>query len=516
MEIVKRTTIETLAASLVPTTPSPAARNSSSYSHSPEATAEEVVDALDYVPAAEYEEWLQVGMILHHFYNGSPEGLVQFDKWSRTCPEKYDERAPGKKWDSFGRSAKEPVKVGTLFRLARQGGWPGLYRKRARSVSTDTFASDGPIDTVPSETNIELQTKTIDQLIETSEEVEFQVEGILPAGGAGVLVAEGGTGKTWLALLLGLCVASGRDFLGQFPTKQGRVLVIDEESRDPLLKKRLQKLLRGLGLPAEGKDIPIEFMTGQGLNLSDPAYVIALDRLLKETRPDLVLVDALVRVHTENENDAGAMAKIFAVVKRWINAYGCSFVFCHHRRKPGMMPTDAGNMFRGSSEIRAFMDTQLDLKKATGSDGMITVEHAKSRYAEPVESFNIEIVDTAPDTTIVRYAGTPKTISQERLEQAESFIRSVVADGKWHSRQDLLALGKEADHRRDTLDTARKLMVEAEEVVEERQGKKTGIRKPDSVSDDPVHYKDRRKQNDLFSANGQVSTFTPEVEEFVL
>jgi len=53
------------------------------------------------------------------------------------------------------------------------------------------------------------------------------VDQLFPQGSINILVGDGGVGKSWLTLHLALCVASGQDFLGNFPVKQGKVLLID-------------------------------------------------------------------------------------------------------------------------------------------------------------------------------------------------------------------------------------------------------------------------------------------------
>ena len=151
-------------------------------------------------------------------------------------------------------------------------------------------------------------------------------------------------------------------------------------------------------------------------------------------------------------------------------AYGCSFVFCHHRRKPSLAGNDPANMFRGSSEIRAFVDCHLDLKPVKGESGLVTVGHAKSRYAEPVAPFDVEIVDTAKGETVVRYAGETKSQVQEKEEQAREFLRQLLSDGERHSRKDYQDAGVEAGYGRDLLDRVRKELVDAGEAEEFKEG----------------------------------------------
>ena len=52
--------------------------------------------------AVEYEDWLKVGMAIHHQFGGSDEGHEIWDHWSRSYgEEKYDKTALIGKWQSF-------------------------------------------------------------------------------------------------------------------------------------------------------------------------------------------------------------------------------------------------------------------------------------------------------------------------------------------------------------------------------------------------------------------------------
>ena len=349
-----------------------------------------------------------------------------------------------------------------------------------------------------SERKITLNPQPVRDLMRNAPEIKWQVDKLLADKSAMVIVADGGTGKTWLTLALALAVDQGIPWLDNFSVKQGKVLIIDEENSRALLKHRLEKLLRAHQMPEDGSTLGIEILPGEGINLSDRAYVESLTAVLEEKKPDLVIVDALVRVHTYNENDAGEMAQFFGQVKRWMNEYDCSFIFCHHHKKPGMTSGDPSNQYRGSSEIRAFVDSHLDLKKVRDEQGVLTVTHAKSRFIEELPAFNVEIADVDEGATTVRFAGAPILPGQEKLEAAQDFIRELAADGDWHSRQEILDQGRVGVHKRDLLDKARKLLVEADEIVEEKRGKEIGIKR----SDAPYIYKERTERSE--ASEGQI------------
>ena len=74
---------------------------------------------LDYIPADGYEEWVRVGMALHHVTAGT--GFELWDRWSQKS-DKYSRDGMERRWHGFGKSAN-PVTFGTLAHYAEQGGW---------------------------------------------------------------------------------------------------------------------------------------------------------------------------------------------------------------------------------------------------------------------------------------------------------------------------------------------------------------------------------------------------------
>jgi hypothetical protein len=83
------------------------------------ADAARVVEALAHIPAEDYDDWLKVGMALHH--SGAPWARDVWDTWSKQS-DKFDADKQGKSWASFGER-KKVVTLGSLFYLASQQGW---------------------------------------------------------------------------------------------------------------------------------------------------------------------------------------------------------------------------------------------------------------------------------------------------------------------------------------------------------------------------------------------------------
>ncbi len=241
---------------------------------------------------------------------------------------------------------------------------------------------------------------SLPELMDGPTTIDWRVKDLIPPKSTGLLAGDSGVGKTWLTLRLALDVALGVPWLGQFPTRQGPVLIVDEENADLLLRVRLDKMLKARNLnPAK---IPVSFLVGIGVNLSpvkDRAGILTptngflkLRDTLKALQPSLVIFDSLTRCHTSNENASNEMASVFANVRELVDVTGASLLFTHHIRKGNASGNgDSGQRIRGSSDIRAFADFTLLVDK---TDTGVTVIHDKSRWAERVDPFGVKFAYT--------------------------------------------------------------------------------------------------------------------------
>lgn len=68
----------------------------------------------------DYEDWVKVGMAVHHASNGSSVDLWR--DWSKQS-SKYDPEDIDAKWHSFGKNGANPVTVASLIKMAKDNGW---------------------------------------------------------------------------------------------------------------------------------------------------------------------------------------------------------------------------------------------------------------------------------------------------------------------------------------------------------------------------------------------------------
>ena len=356
-----------------------------------------------------------------------------------------------------------------------------------------------PIRDGEEENKISLRPRGAADLIQNSPEVAWLVDGILPVGRSLMLTGDAGSGKSWAALDLALSVDQGRPWLGRFPTRQGRVIVCDEENGDPTVRQRLTQALRGEGQPEDGSACGVQFLSMAGLDLSDEAIVGAMDAVLSGEHYDLLIIDTLSSCHHQDENDASAMRPVLDVLKQWMSCYGTGICLLHHRRKPGAGGDDGQHAYRGSSALKAFVDGHLDLTPVKDAKGCANIRHVKARVRGPVDPFGIEVVDLPTGGTVVRATEHQKSDVQTKLEEIQEFILSIADSGEWVPRQDIKKRGGEAGYSEKAIDTARDLLLEVGRLEEKKEGNKKFYRIPPkslSSSHTPIGGRQRDEDED--------------------
>lgn len=74
-----------------------------------------------YVDNEDYDTWLKVGMSLHHEFDGDVGALDLWDEWSSTATNYASREDLEKRWDSFGRSGRNPTTARWLLKIGNQG-----------------------------------------------------------------------------------------------------------------------------------------------------------------------------------------------------------------------------------------------------------------------------------------------------------------------------------------------------------------------------------------------------------
>lgn len=112
-----------------------------------------IVNLLAFVNAdCDYNEWVTVGMAIHHCLNGG--GVELWDEWSSKGAKYCGGATIQKHWHSFGKTAN-PVGYGTLLHYANEGGY----------CEPVTFVYDGSLGVIDDDSSVNLDSVKNDKSI---------------------------------------------------------------------------------------------------------------------------------------------------------------------------------------------------------------------------------------------------------------------------------------------------------------------------------------------------------------
>lgn len=226
--------------------------------------------------------------------------------------------------------------------------------------------------------------------------INWLVEDLMAKGDLAIMIGEPGVGKSWISMTLAVAAASGwQTWLGRalnVPTTGVRVLYVDEENPEPLVHYRLRGRLGLTDQAAEN----IRFLHRQGVRL-DRTPQLLLDEVL-DWEPELIILDSLTRMHTQDENNAGAIATLFNDgITPLARESGSTVLLLHHVTK-----TESNSSFaraRGSGDISASIDTGLDIRQSDNSGGFNVLLY-KSRWTQEDQSLRCRRRDEGDQTII--------------------------------------------------------------------------------------------------------------------
>jgi AAA domain-containing protein len=220
------------------------------------------------------------------------------------------------------------------------------------------------------------------------------VEGLWGAHSVGVIGGAPKCAKTWLGLDMALSVATGTACLGKYAVPEpGPVLIYLAEDALPVVRERIQGMARHRGLDFAG--VEIHAITAPTLRLDREPDRTRLLETTRRLRPRLLVLDPLVRLHGIDENHAGEVAELLAYFRKLQRQFDLSVLLVHHTRKNAAGGVAAGQGLRGSSDIHAFGDSNLYLRR-TREHLMLSSEHRAAPASAPVY---LELVATDAETT---------------------------------------------------------------------------------------------------------------------
>ena len=230
-----------------------------------------------------------------------------------------------------------------------------------------------------------LPTKRPRDLAVQAEANRWLVEGLWSERAVGIVGGEPKCCKSFLALDVAVAVASGAPCLRRFRVpRPGAVVLFAAEDALHVVRQRLEGIARAAGVDFQTLDIHV--ITAPVLRLDHVADQQRLTETIAAIQPRLLVLDPFVRLHRIDENAAAEVAPLLAYLRTLERCYAIGVLLVHHARKGGSR-VRAGQALRGSSELHAWGDSNLYLRR-TESSLRLGVEH---RAAEAIDDLTLEL-----------------------------------------------------------------------------------------------------------------------------
>lgn len=293
--------------------------------------------------------------------------------------------------------------------------------------------------------------------------LSWLLEDSLPLGQFGLIVSNGGLGKSFLLLQLGYAVAGLHPFLGGlYHVARGKVFMVFGEDNDEVIHHRLysianqgpnQGVYKGIRTQVHqnlrqnlftmsicGEDARLMKLDGKTYRPT-PAFDDLLDAVKSIDHLKLVVLDPLSRFFSGDENDSSAANFFCTLMERIAAETGASVIVSQHTNKAATAANSAGRRgdlvqesIRGSSAFTNAARWQLNLAplrdrdcKTMGIDEQerhlyLEVKVTKKNFGPPETAFYLKRGEHGILTRVI-----PLTSTDERKQILEKLI-GIIAD----------------------------------------------------------------------------------------
>ena len=302
------------------------------------------------------DEWIRVGMALHHETDGGEEGFDLWNEWSSEGYKYPSEEALRGQWDSFERrrgSVGRQVTMASVIKLANAAAPASVddIVARADEIVKANGASSGAH--TPEGWEGKFVGHSADSLTH-GKPVEWLIKGVVPAADLVSIYGASGAGKSFVALDMAAAIARGVPWRGR-KTKQGRVLYVAAEGSGGY-GNRVKALCDLYCIDAAALNIAFVTLPPNVLEQGDISELVASAKAIGDII--FIIIDTLAQVTPgANENTSEDMGRALANLRLIGQATGATVMPVHHAGK------DLSRGARGWSGMKGAMDAEIEVNR---------------------------------------------------------------------------------------------------------------------------------------------------------
>ena len=216
----------------------------------------------------------------------------------------------------------------------------------------------------------------------------YLVEPVIPQGGIVLLHGKPGVGKTQLILTLAHSINTGTPFLDRWPTRQGKVVVVQADMTGPIQQDRLLKVCNDVDLTdtywVVEEDGSTPYLNIETMTVLEQELVEAI----KEADPVLIVWDTLRKIHHLPENASESAIAVYHSARKIHPS--ATHLFVHHDRKRSRDPDasqEEDEAFMGNQQWKGAADATASLEalNLTSVPKRLSLHFHKARTASDLE-----------------------------------------------------------------------------------------------------------------------------------
>jgi len=209
------------------------------------------------------------------------------------------------------------------------------------------------------------------------------LENVIDAGDMLEVIAPSKMKKSFFALQLGLCAATGSDFLGWVMNGIHNVLYINLELKPAWQQRRLNNMVSNMAIPVELLG-SIKFCNTRGLQVKNMMAAIAAT--VRAIKPTVIIIDPLYMMHDGDENVAHEMKPLVRDFGALMAESGAALISVHHDPKGKAGDRNIRDRGAGSSIFGRACDARITLTQHADDLNLLCVDVMARNFAptEPV------------------------------------------------------------------------------------------------------------------------------------
>lgn len=330
--------------------------------------------------------------------------------------------------------------------------------------------------------------------------LDYVLEQVFERDSRVLLVGSSKTRKSFLALQLAICIASGIKFVSFNVPRPRRVLMVNLENSDSWQHRRFRGMCTTLGVTKEMLGGRLSILNGRNRSLTLEKIEEAAIRF----KAEVIILDPLYKLDGgADESDMAERKRLVAELERMSARSGAALVVVHHDPKGSAGDRNVRDRGAGSAVINRDVDATLAMtmwsEADENADNMMVLS-VLARNSPPRNDMSLVFTDLAfiydPDRAPCK--ATSKTRAFATQPFNESAALALVAERgmtKMAYREAIKGLGGTRDRREAWLEEA----LEEGALIERRQGKRNKliIAKQALESDLPINTSDTSRQTEM-------------------